>query len=455
MEVGFDFSRDHIRRNIKKLRALINASARMHFLQRNIIVNDQGQRVIIASPQDLKLVLSIGERALQATFNVMSEAAIETYNICRALMERGEDITAKSVFLEIEKTKPAAEPTIYKRLQSLCHKGFLRAEQKEEQEQEEEGLKKSEKQRGKRGRPKIIYFLTGNAAVKPLSTLVAEEKMQEYEQKLSEYVKAIFCTPNLKFERTRDEKSSNLPPLTERSSNQGDPKTNSFNLEVGSTKNRGTSNDNKLAFSISNCFYDIALDDFNNSNLEENSIDLILTDPPYAKQYLYLWEELGELAKKVLKPGAFLIAYAGHLFLDEQKKALSQYLTFKWQKTVILKGPEFQILDGQEIRDRPCLILYKEPFNSEYENKRIPSVLYSDGIDKRFHPWGQAVKDFVQLASWFSKEGDLVLDPFAGGGTTIQACIETKRSCMAYEIDEKAFKKMKERFASMRCSVNS
>lgn len=36
-----------------------------------------------------------------------------------------------------------------------------------------------------------------------------------------------------------------------------------------------------------------------------------------------------------------------------------------------------------------------------------------------------------------SKEGDIVLDPFGGSGTTLIACEQTGRSCYTIELDEK------------------
>jgi 16S rRNA G966 N2-methylase RsmD len=38
-----------------------------------------------------------------------------------------------------------------------------------------------------------------------------------------------------------------------------------------------------------------------------SSIDLIFTDPPYGKEYLQLYKELGKLAIRVLRPGGSLV----------------------------------------------------------------------------------------------------------------------------------------------------
>jgi DNA modification methylase len=36
-----------------------------------------------------------------------------------------------------------------------------------------------------------------------------------------------------------------------------------------------------------------------------------------------------------------------------------------------------------------------------------------------------------------SREGDLVLDPFAGSGSTCKACAELNRNCIGIELDER------------------
>jgi hypothetical protein len=205
-------------------------------------------------------------------------------------------------------------------------------------------------------------------------------------------------------------------------------------------------------FSQNGCRYQIFNRDFNDWDLEENSVDAIVTDPPYARKYLHLWEELGRLAKRVLKPSAFLVAYAGNFTVESEKKALAKKgLTFRACKTVKLVGlrdddDNFDMKAHGFNDSRQVLIFQKEPTTSGYPEFDFKGF----GRDKRYHVWGQPVEEFVQLVERFSKEGDLILEPFGGGGTTIQACIETRRNCIAYEIDYKAFETIQHRFLLFR-----
>lgn len=201
-----------------------------------------------------------------------------------------------------------------------------------------------------------------------------------------------------------------------------------------------------ICFSTNGCNYRIVNDDFTTCSLEENHVDLVLTDPPYVIQYLELWDNLGQLARKVLKPGKFLVAYAGSFTFETQKTVLSKYLTFREMKEIRVLGIRD---DGWNKRNvgiaetKPILIFQKEPLSEV-----CPRFdLKAGAMDKTWHEWGQPVSECVQLLHGFSEKGDLVFEPFAGGGTTIQACIETKRHCTAFEINNESFGKMKERFA--------
>ena len=45
----------------------------------------------------------------------------------------------------------------------------------------------------------------------------------------------------------------------------------------------------------------------------DESVDLILTDPPYAGRYAPLITDLSRVAQRVLKPEGWLIVISGHI----------------------------------------------------------------------------------------------------------------------------------------------
>jgi predicted methyltransferase len=79
-------------------------------------------------------------------------------------------------------------------------------------------------------------------------------------------------------------------------------------------------NINKDGKNSCNTNYKLICGDFfeqSQKEIEDNSIDLIFTDPPYGKEYLSLYQELARLASRVLKRGGCLVTYVGHIILDE------------------------------------------------------------------------------------------------------------------------------------------
>ena len=53
------------------------------------------------------------------------------------------------------------------------------------------------------------------------------------------------------------------------------------------------------------------------AEIPAESVDWIITDPPYPKEFLPCWSELGEFAAHSLKPGGFLLAMSGMCYLPE------------------------------------------------------------------------------------------------------------------------------------------
>jgi len=62
----------------------------------------------------------------------------------------------------------------------------------------------------------------------------------------------------------------------------------------------------------------------------------------------------------------------------------------------------------------------------------------------KIHPTQKPVAVLKQLISIFTDEGDVVIDPCAGSGTTLRACRELNRSSYGFEISKDFYKKAKE-----------
>ena len=73
--------------------------------------------------------------------------------------------------------------------------------------------------------------------------------------------------------------------------------------------------------------------------------------------------------------------------------------------------------------------------------------------DYRFHPTQKPTQLWTKLLNFYTKEGDLILDPFAGSQSLRIACHKMQRNYIGFEIDEEYFKKGTEWFNSVTSQI--
>lgn len=175
-------------------------------------------------------------------------------------------------------------------------------------------------------------------------------------------------------------------------------------------------------------------------------VDLVLTDPPYPKEYLPLWSELGAWCARVLRPGHMLVTYTGHLFLPEVIARLSEHLEYVWCGWLRTPGQNYRShVRPVMSQGRPILFfsrgtVAKEPrFTDEYTSEE------SKTGDQ--HEWQQSIGTPQKLIETLTRPGDLIADPFLGAGTFALAAKVTGRRVIGAEIDAEHFATCKERIA--------
>lgn len=186
-------------------------------------------------------------------------------------------------------------------------------------------------------------------------------------------------------------------------------------------------------------------------DIPDNSIDLILTDPPYPIEYILEWGRLGIFAKKKLKKNGFLIAYCGHKNLYESMRELSGSLKYYWTFALILKG-NTQLLSFNNIDAswKPILIYQNEYKKIKY---KIKDIVYGSGRSKtnvatvNRKDWQQSENELEYLINNFSKPGDTIADPFAGSGTTLISVKKNNRIGIGAEKDKKTYNIAKKRIS--------
>ncbi len=212
-------------------------------------------------------------------------------------------------------------------------------------------------------------------------------------------------------------------------------------------------------------------------SLDANSVDLILTDPPYAISRATGFQSIGARSVKrfavsmdfgkwdhqeidlsafarqsfrVLRKGGTVIVFYDIWKIERLKLALetSGFVMLRlvlWQKTnpVPLNSKRTYLSNSREVAVVGVKV-GKPTFNAKYHNG-----LYSYPIPrhngKRIHPTQKPDKLFAELVRVHSHPGDMVVDPFLGGGTTAFAAISEGRDFAGCDIDRAYIERARER----------
>ncbi len=194
-------------------------------------------------------------------------------------------------------------------------------------------------------------------------------------------------------------------------------------------------------------------------SFSDSSIDFILTDPPYLANYrdrsgrtvvndggkadfLSAFSDL----YRVLKPNSFCVCFcgwnrvdeffaawrsagfrpAGHIVWEKQYTSSSSFLQYRHEQAYLL------------VKGRPAR-----------PAKPLADVQPWHYSGNREHPTEKAVSILTPLVRTFSKPGAIVLDPFAGSGSTAVAAALTGRSYIGIELDGRYCRQARARLAGV------
>ena len=189
-------------------------------------------------------------------------------------------------------------------------------------------------------------------------------------------------------------------------------------------------------------------------DIPDKSIDLILTDIPYGKVNRksnglrnldkgnadivdFDMQDMVTEFCRVTK-GSIYVFCSTEQVSEIRKQMVNNGLSTRlviWNKT----NPS--PMNGQHIwlSSVECCV-YGKFRNATFNEHCKGSVLnFSCGRGK-IHPTEKPIKLFEYIVSVSSNEGDLVLDPFAGGGTTAIACKNKNRNWILIEKDPEYYK---------------
>lgn len=164
-----------------------------------------------------------------------------------------------------------------------------------------------------------------------------------------------------------------------------------------------------------------------------DSVDLIFTDPPYPREFIPLFGATAEIAARVLRPGGFCIVYVGGTYLPEILALMTERLRYHWHLSIYQPGDNCILWPKRIMSGLKLLLCFsKGPAQPRCLTR---DVFVGTAADKRYHIWGQEEGSARYYVDSFSAPGDVVLDPFTGGGTTPAVCKMLHRPFLGFEID--------------------
>jgi len=179
--------------------------------------------------------------------------------------------------------------------------------------------------------------------------------------------------------------------------------------------------------------------DFRQVLADVEQVSLVLTDPPYGKEFLPLWEDLAIWASLALADDGILVAYSGQMYLPQVVECVTEHLDYWWTGAVKHAGSGNLTPLGQPVRKvinqwKPLLMFVKKGgvgFQGTFGD-----LVDGAGSKKEDHNWQQNELEVVSLVETFTKPGELVVDPFAGSGGFCRVAHELGRIAIGAEILE-------------------
>jgi len=185
--------------------------------------------------------------------------------------------------------------------------------------------------------------------------------------------------------------------------------------------------------------------------IPNNSINLIITDPPYGDNVGYGWnnkkmknnenplincQALVEFYR-VLKKNSSVYIFTNWKHYPFLTEFIIRYTKFKLRHLVVWKKHNFGL--GWAFRHQYELILVLEKGKPKYNLTNFSDVQTCSHVnhDKNNHPHEKPVDLISKIIEHSSKEGDLILDPFCGSGAICVACQEMDRNWIGIELDGK------------------
>lgn len=218
------------------------------------------------------------------------------------------------------------------------------------------------------------------------------------------------------------------------------------------------------------------------AEIEDESIDLILTDPPY-NTTACSWEcevDINRLFteyKRIIKPNGTIVCFGNnpftanvivqnadiyryscvwvkpnsttpHLSKIQPMRRYEDIMVFYKQKNIynpIMSPGKPYKWNGKRSGGEASNIKYDEDKPIENSGFRYPTNVFEFKQERGLHPTQKPVSLFKYIIEMYTNEGMTVFDSFMGSGTTPIAAMETRRNYIACEKNDEIYEIAKKR----------
>lgn len=203
--------------------------------------------------------------------------------------------------------------------------------------------------------------------------------------------------------------------------------------------------------------------------MPDKSIDLVLTDIPYGMDFQSCRRNEKHLKiqndkdvnwfpvwikeiDRVTKDEAHLYIFCSHHKIDFFKSEIEKYRKVKniliWEKNNTGMGDLFG-----DYAPKYEMILFCSNGDKKLNGGRDANIIKANRTQNTLHPTEKPVNLMEYFISKSSSENDLVLDTFAGCGSTLVACKNTKRNFIGFEIEKAYIDTINKRLQSVQGSL--
>ena len=180
------------------------------------------------------------------------------------------------------------------------------------------------------------------------------------------------------------------------------------------------------------------------AGIRPRSINLILTDIPYGREFLPELDNLGAFAERVLVNGGLFVSFVGQYYLPQVLETLTGHMTYRWTMASIWDG-DGNVVHPLQVASqwKPIVVFSKGRWKIEV---RWPDLLRITSKEK-LHKWQQPLATIESLVELFAKSDQLVCDPCAGAFTSALASRNMGRRFVGCDSDKECVLFGQERLA--------